>query len=354
MKRLIITLSILCLAGLASRTLAGDFHRGANLACSDCHVAHYSQSHGYSVGGSVFPPPGPGGPWTNLLRDEEVKLCLTCHNNQSWAPDVFGANGGTPGLRQAGGLNAEPGHGLSNDAGYDDIDGHTMFSTHMPPGGTGTAYTVGAEGLICTNCHAQHGAATYRNLLPRGIFTGDTLTYNVGPDNTTPQPNDATKDVFQRSPRAYTEADVDFNEPDVTNSKYGRWCQNCHVDFHGQGGAPNMGGQSGGQGGPANPAPWKRHPVADVNIGTPNATHISSLARWSSLDNKVKVMDSQGLWLGTGTNNTVTPSCMSCHKAHGNQNSFGLIFMTGTGTRAEEGDGGVYKDLCRQCHIQGG
>lgn len=46
---------------------------------------------------------------------------------------------------------------------------------------------------------------------------------------------------------------------------------------------------------------------------------------------------------------------MSCHKAHGNRNPFGLIFMTGTGaTVTEDGDGGVYKDLCRQCHTQGG
>jgi hypothetical protein len=51
--------------------------------------------------------------------------------------------------------------------------------------------------------------------------------------------------------------------------------------------------------------------------------------------------------------NTVTPSCFSCHKSHGNQNGFGLIFMAGTGTVTEEGDGGVYKSLCKQCHVQG-
>jgi hypothetical protein len=45
---------------------------------------------------------------------------------------------------------------------------------------------------------------------------------------------------------------------------------------------------------------------------------------------------------------------MSCHKAHGNQNSFGLIYMSGTGTVTEEGDDGVQaKDLCKQCHVQG-
>jgi hypothetical protein len=346
MRRLTIFLTGLFVAGAVSIAAAGDFHNGASLNCSDCHVAHSSQSHGYTTGG-LFTPIGTGGPFTNLLRDEEVKLCLACHNNQSFAPDVFGANGGTAGLRQAGGLNALAGHGVTNDPGFDEINGHTLFSTSTPPGGATSAYVPGPEGLVCTTCHAQHGTTNYRNLLNRGIFTGDTLSYAVGT-------NDLTKDVYERGAGQYTETDIDFNEPDTRNSRYGQWCQNCHVDFHGKGGDPNMGGQAGGQGSAANAAPWKRHPVADVNIGTPGATFISSLARYAGVTNKVKVMDSQGLWTGTGTDNTLTPSCMSCHKGHGNKNAFGLIFMNGSGTRAEEGDGGVYKDLCRQCHSQGG
>jgi Doubled CXXCH motif (Paired_CXXCH_1) len=346
MKRLTLILAALMVAGAASVVVAGDYHTGLTLICTDCHVTHYSQSHGYNVDGTGnFVPLGAGGPFTSLLRDEEVKLCLACHNNQGWAPDVFGGNGGAAGNRLAGGLNIDVAHG-SNEVGYNEAGGHTLHSTAVPPGGTGTAYVAGAEGLICSNCHAQHGSATqYRNLLSRGIFAGDTLTYAVGTNN-------LAKDVFERSAAAYTEADVDYNEPTTTNSFYGQWCQNCHVDFHGSGGAANMGGQSGGVTS-AHVNPWKRHPVADVNIGTPGATHISSLARYAGRTNKVKVMDSQGLWLGTGGNTTVTPSCMSCHKAHGNRNSFGLIFMIGTGTVTEEGDGGVYKDLCRQCHSQG-
>jgi hypothetical protein len=346
MKRLILILAALIVAGAASVAVAGDFHTGASLICSDCHTAHASQSHGMTPGGPVFPL-GAGGPFNNLLKDDEVNLCLTCHNNQSFAPDVFGQNGGTAGLRQAGGLNASAGHGLTNDPGYDEIDGHTLFSTATPPGGATSAYHPGAEGLICTDCHAQHGTTNYRNLLNRGNFAGDTLSYAVGT-------NDLTKDVYERSAGAYTESDVDFNEPNTRASNYAKWCKTCHVDFHGQGGDLNMGGQAGGVTS-TNATPWKRHPTADVNIGESGAaaTFISSLARYSGVTNKVKVMDSQGLWLGTGTDNTLTPSCFSCHKAHGDQNAFGLIFMKGTGTRTEEGDGGVYKDLCRQCHSQG-
>ena len=105
----------------------------------------------------------------------------------------------------------------------------------------------------------------------------------------------------------------------------------------------------------ANATPWRRHPTADVNIGESgtSTTYVSSLAQFAGHTNKVKVMDSQGLWTGSSSDNTVTPSCMSCHKAHGNTNGFGLIFMNGTGTVTEQGDGGVYKDLCRQCHTEG-
>jgi hypothetical protein len=345
MRRLIICFSVLLAVGIGVSVQAGDFHVGASLVCSDCHIAHYSQSHTYTGSGTVFPPLGTGGPFPDLLRNEEVKMCLACHDGQSWAPDVFGGSA-TNTRRQAGGLNALAGT-IPNEASYDEIDGHTLHSTAMPPGGTSTAYVPGAEGLVCTNCHAQHGSASqYRNLLNRGIFTGDTLSYAV----TT---NDLTKDVFERSAGSYVETDVDFNEPYTTRSRYGEWCQECHVDFHGAGGATNMGGQSGGVTA-SNTNPWKRHPTSDVNIGTPGATFISSLARFNGNTNRVKVMDSQGLWNATAADNTVTPSCMSCHKGHGNKNPFGLIFMLGTGTVTEEGDGGVYKDLCRQCHSQGG
>jgi Doubled CXXCH motif (Paired_CXXCH_1) len=351
MKRLTLLLTGVMMVGVVALAAAGDFHVGTTLICSDCHVAHYSQSHGYSVGG-LFTPLGAGGPFNNLLRDDENKVCLACHNGQSFAPDVFGANGGTQYVREAGGLNAAAGNGLSNDVGYDETNGHTLYSTAMPPGSTGSAYVPSAIGLRCIDCHAQHGVATqYRNLLNRGIFTGDSLTYAIGT-------NDLTKDVFERTAgtmaTAYSVSNIDFNEPNTHASRYGNWCKACHTQFHGAGGDANMGGLSGGVTS-TNATPWKRHPTADVNIGESGSagTFISSLSQYAGHVNKVKVMDSQGLWTGTSADNTITPSCMSCHKAHGNMNGFGLIFMNGSGTVTEEGDGGVYKDLCRQCHTEG-
>jgi hypothetical protein len=348
MKRIVLLLAV-CLVSLPVAALAGDYHVGSTLPCYDCHTMHYSKVHDYSsdVAGFGTTTLAAGGPFDYLLRAEGNDLCLTCHNNQPWAPDVFGLGTG-PAVRQGGALNAAPGH-LANDAGYDEGDGHSLWSTATAPGGT---WVGGTHGLECVNCHAQHGIATqYRNLLNRGAFSGKALTYAK-------LTNDLTKDVFERAPLNYDVAAVDFNEPNVRESAYGRWCQTCHTNFHGQGGAANMGGQQANSDS-TTAVPWKRHPTADTNIGSIGGTFISSLAQFNAHTNRVKVMDSQGLWNGTAADNTVTPSCMSCHKGHGNKNSYGLIWMGGVGTVTEEGDdaallsdGAKYIALCRQCHAQ--
>ncbi len=48
MKRLMLALAVLALCGLTAVALAGDWHTGVNLVCSDCHIMHYSQAHGYT------------------------------------------------------------------------------------------------------------------------------------------------------------------------------------------------------------------------------------------------------------------------------------------------------------------
>jgi hypothetical protein len=338
-------LAVVCFSlVLVAPALAGEHHSGGSLICNDCHVAHFSQSHAMTSGGTMVSL-GTNGPYASLLRNDVNDLCLTCHDGQSFAPDVFGANGGVARNRTAGGLNSAPGH-KANDTGYDDPNGHSLWSTAAAPGGTWANTT---EGLECTDCHSQHGqnVAQYRNLQfstgSTNKFYNKALTYAIGT-------NDLTKDVYEHSAKAYAQENVDFNEPSTSASAYAAWCQSCHTYFHAASGSAWMGGASGGD---ANHAfPWLRHPQADVNIGQ-NATYISSLSQFNSHTNRVKVMDSQGLWNGTTADNTVTPSCFSCHKSHGDKNPFGLIFMTGTGTVTEEGDGGQYRDLCRQCHTQG-
>ena len=150
-------LTLLLIAGIAlvaSPALAGDYHTGGSLNCAECHVMHYSQSHGYNSDGSGFTVGlGGSGPYHFLLRNEINALCLSCHDNQTFAPDVLAANGGivpTNG-RQAGALNRD------NTAPYFDATGHTLGSEDAAPGGT----FANADGLNCINCHQQHGYAGF-------------------------------------------------------------------------------------------------------------------------------------------------------------------------------------------------
>ena len=323
--------------------MAGDYHSGDDLVCQECHVMHYSQAHGYNSNGTgPYTTLGSGGPFEYLLRDNINDLCLACHNGMASAPDVLEAQTGTV-VRQAGALNL-------NDANpYFAETGHTLNVPDVAPGGSWAPDT--STGFVCTHCHEPHGEpgsgnpdttglGQYRNMRSDpGDSTGMWVLYAVGT-------NDNTRSVFERSAASYHVDSVDFNEPLATGSRYAAWCQSCHTNFHGTSGSSNMGG-SGGIG-------WLRHPTADADIGDVGGNH-SSAGVFASRTNKVKVMTGTDNWdPDTSEVTDHTPSCFSCHKAHGNQNAFGLIFMKGTGTVDEEGDDGTeVRDLCKQCHTQG-
>jgi hypothetical protein len=102
-----------------------------------------------------------------------------------------------------------------------------------------------------------------------------------------------------------------------------------------------------------------------VNIGALGAGH-SSIALYDTAVSRVHVMSSSDTDYfskpGAGTFTAadgLTPSCFSCHKGHGNQNPFGLIFLARDSSLVtEEGTSGVTSDigirnLCGQCHVQG-
>lgn len=339
---------VLALAGMV---WAGDYHTNLTLNCQECHVMHGSQQHGYSAnGGGTSTPLGGAPPYMYLLRNEINQLCLSCHDGQTFAPDVLAANGGTAVTngRQAGALN------MSNVAPYYDADGHTLGSTATAPGGSFN----NAHGLECANCHAVHGRGTtavpnpYRNLnLASGDFNHETVSYAVGT-------NDPTKDVFERAAGGldhYDVSNVDFNEPVITGSGYGAWCKSCHTNFHGSSTDVNMRDQTGAAG-----TEWLRHPSADADIGAIGGGH-SRLSVFNGNLYRPKVMSASGDWGTQGVAwatapTNLTPSCFSCHKGHGNQNAFGLIYMKGLDATAlsEQGDGANARDLCKACHGQGG
>jgi hypothetical protein len=343
MKRLMLALVVLALAAFATVAMAGDYHVGQLLVCSDCHVMHGSQSHPYPET-SEWNQPGTGAPFAKLLRQSSINAtCLACHDGRTDVPDVLGVTTAAPTHgRMAGALNVESGHGYTNDAGYVIGDGHTLWSMDTPPGNT-TGYTTTA-GLACSDCHSAHGSAYFRNM--RGststtnAFYNRFVTYEIGGTPTN------TKDVYEAGARSYGVDNVNFEEPDQTKSAFGNWCMGCHTTFHGAPADANI-GPAGNE---------IRHPTAGVDLSA------SNLTQYNKHTNKVKLMDAAGKW--DGTTATSTPSCFTCHKSHGNKNGFGLIWFvdnttTGPnpaptpGTATEEGDGGAYRDLCRQCHTQG-
>ena len=96
--------SILALLGLTSLAGAGDFHTADSLACSDCHVIHYSVTHTYTGAAAPDLLLASGGPFPKLLKNSQSQLCLACHDGKTDVPDVGGANTGTY-VRAAGQLN---------------------------------------------------------------------------------------------------------------------------------------------------------------------------------------------------------------------------------------------------------
>jgi hypothetical protein len=345
LRRLLLGLAASLLLAVPA-LMAGDYHTGASLECYECHVMHGEQSHGYNPNGTgTYTDFGASAPYEYLLRNEVNDLCLSCHDGQSTAPDVLESNTGSV-IRQAGALNRDGG------TPYFAADGHTLDAMDVAPGGT---WADSANGLHCANCHEPHGEpgsgnpdttglGQYRNLRSDpGGTSSKWMLYAVGT-------NDVNVPVFERSATGashYSYTNVDFNEPLTDGSHYGAWCQGCHTDYHGSSGSANMGGSGG--------TAWLRHPTADADIGGVGGVH-SDGGIFAGHTNKVKVMTATEDWDPDSTAAVTdhTPSCFSCHKAHGNQNSFGLIFMQGTGTVDEEGDDGTeVTDLCQQCHVQG-
>ena len=361
---------------------AGVYHTNFNTKCSECHTMHYSQQHKYADNTAAGPPEQAAfstGPHEALLRAEPNDLCLSCHENQTFAPDVLHANT-NGGVRQAGALND------GSDPDYPETSGHTLGSTATPRGfvagkyGPTASYSYDpAVGLECVHCHTPHGSGRggndistatstagvsdnpYRNLLSmRGVVVSfekkatGTPTVSLGADTVIRKwYGDGVSTLAER----YDHSNVDFLEPVADNSGMAAFCKGCHAQFHGNSTTENTAEMWD-----TADAAWLRHPAAEGNI---------SANTFKTKVNRVKVMSPTGDWGPTDGSawtapSDLTPTCITCHKGHGNKNPFGLVYM-GNGSTAggitEEGDadgtqpavdGGGARKLCKQCHGMGG
>jgi cytochrome c553 len=382
MKRVPLALVTL-FALVALPVFAGEWHASTTNLCTDCHTMHFSQTHNWDGSSPVSTTPQPGGNWLSttgpndfLLKAPANQLCLACHDGQTFAPDVLADNfnaAPTQG-RSAGALN-EPGVA----AGYEIYKGHTLDSTQAPPGYNPAAVGLGAttynpaNGLECTSCHTQHGmAAVYRNLGPRGLGDPSSATgLKALPSYVISTTNDSTKDVWiniasqtgtvgSRTAAEfnpfYDTASVNYNRNDktvgttLTSNGIDTQCAACHGNFHGGPGNTEIGGTA------TVFSDFIRHPTSATTIGTQGSGH-STLTRYTAAVTKVKTYsDAAGY-------TDASPGCITCHKAHGNKNPFGLVFLSrNAASVGEEGGYGAaqtpnqmvgYRNLCGQCHGQG-
>ncbi len=300
-----------CVVASASGAEAGEYHVGPTLICADCHRASGDTSASSGLG---------------RLKAAPNEVCLSCHDGQRGIPDVYGDDvNAVQAPRQAGAL-------ATGAAGYEDWKGHRLDSPGPPPGG---AWPPGETRLECVSCHAPHGNANYRNLGGR-LPSPPSVSYLVStiPTNVVDVRIDlpALPPVGERVASGfYSPARTYFNRPSAAVSAYGAFCAICHAEFH----SPASTGLG---------SPFRRHPVDVVGLSPPTA------GRFNSHPNKVQVLapsnSATAVYRGDAS-----PSCMTCHRAHGNRNAFGLVFMKPTGPVTEQGvEGGVARDLCVQCH----
>lgn len=372
------------LAVVALPVFAGEWHSGTNNLCTDCHTMHFSMQHNFDSAGAPSVTPAPNGNWLSangpnafLLKDQVNFLCLGCHDGQTFAPDVLGVDTNATGHRSAGALNE-----AALGAPYDEWKGHTLDSTDTPPGydptvvGASATWYNAANGLECISCHAQHGpTAAFRNL---GPYSLGGAAGNARPTYVIDTTNTATQDVWVNLASPYTPNTgnaavfgpyysfglVTFNRNDatvgttLTSNRIDTFCATCHGTFHGGPGDTGIGASAVALDG------FIRHPTSQVVIGAAGAQGYgghSALSRYTTATTQVRVYASD-----RAAFTDASPGCITCHKAHGNQNPFGLFFLNRNAPTVDEqggyaagqiedanGYGQGYRNLCGQCHGQG-
>ena len=364
LSTLLVIAALPAMAGTTTPVTNANYHYSQNMNCSDCHSMHASAHNNLTDGSAItapnstisspndainpyYPAPNPGAGRSSLLKADDV--CETCHKDQTFAPDVYGDNMNGY-IRSAGGVREKGESG----------GGHVIGGTNAAPGYKSDVinYFPAGSKLECVSCHSPHGGTGFRNLVPYGMSGSPGYSAaNVKPTVTKAAAFSPSTDVtilggdtyvfgsglakyYARDQVVYARSATaigPYNGASSSN-RLDHFCGVCHGNFHG---GDKVNPDNVSQGGSASSA-FLRHPTGLVTIGsfsTPGAAANLKVYQAAAAQNAA----------------TDSPGCVSCHKSHGNNNPFALIFpaMTVKDT-TEEGDGGAYRNLCNSCHGMGG
>lgn len=305
-------------------------HLASESECGDCHRTHGTDAAIESRFAAIPRRPGPAGAHA-LRADDALDLCLACHDGVAGIPDVVGDDANDLESRSAGFFEApgrrnpnghDLGYGLQSQVGTAEL----CARCHSGP--------VTSARVTCVDCHDPHGNGRARNLR---YASDPSATPILG----------LLVNPLARGLERYESESVAFGTMDGAQLREASSvCVDCHHAFSGLDHVdPNRDGIH------------ERHPTYDSERGARNtirqggAKGSTDPAHWErgrgsgfGATPRLRVVTSGATSYGAArTVNAATNGvfCLSCHRAHGSDQPFGLVWTVGR----DDGPAG-----CDQCH----
>lgn len=309
-------------SGAAVAPLGRTYHNGGTLVCVECH------GNGSKTSATRFASMERR---SSLRSEDALDTCLGCHDGKIGIPDVVGDDVNNLRARSAGRFEA-PGrrnpHGHDLAYGLGEQVGTSAVCSRCHSGGMATA------SVTCVDCHDPHGNGRPRNLR----FASDPAA--------TPQLGLLVSPLASGLER-YESDNVAFGTLDSEQLREASAvCVDCH---HAMSGAmhvdPNHDGlhemhptydsehgatnviRQGASKGTSDPGHWER----GAGSGFVGAERVRIVTRGADSYARARVVNA-------ATNGVF---CLSCHRAHGSDQPFGLVWTAARGS----GPAG-----CDQCH----